>query len=97
MPLEYKALLNTAHSNIILGRSIVVDAPFGAFFANENYIDDLRKRCGWEDDIKIVVICVTVEPKELRRRMIARNNERDHWKLEHWDTYIKSLEAKPVA
>lgn len=93
MPIEYKTILDIAHTNVQIGNSVILDAPFGAYFNNSNYINELRESYGWNEDIHTIVLRVHVQPEVLKVRMLERNNERDQWKFEHWDEYIASIMA----
>ena len=39
---------------------------------------------------ELIVVWVQCDEEVCRQIMIARNSDRDTWKLEHWDEYIKS-------
>ena len=41
---------------------------------------------------KLVVIWVVTKPEICHQRMVERNSERDTWKLEHWDEYVKTID-----
>ena len=91
MPLEYETILSVAHSNAIIGRSCLIDAPFGAFFSDPHYITNLRKKYEWSDDIHTIVLQVHIDNDELKRRMEARNFDRDQCKFDHWYQYLESI------
>jgi len=40
---------------------------------------------------KLTVIWVQTDVEVCRQRMIARNSDRDTWKLQNWDEYIKTV------
>ena len=40
---------------------------------------------------ELVVVWVQCDVEVCRQRMIARNSDRDTWKLENWDEYIKKI------
>ena len=90
-PLAYESVLHIALENIELGNSVVVAAAFdeeikNADFLEENeYMEAIRKLA----DIKVVH--VHVDHPTLLKRLIARNEERDRWKLANWDTYLKEV------
>lgn len=92
MPIEYKTILDIAHANVNLGNSVILDAPFGAYFSDPNYISSLRESYGWDEDIHTIVLQVHIQPDVLKVRMLERNNERDQWKFDHWDEYIASIQ-----
>lgn len=90
-PLAYESVLHIALENIELGNSVVVAAAFdeeikNTHFLEENeYMEAIRKLA----DIKVVH--VHVDHPTLLKRLIARNEERDRWKLANWDTYLKEV------
>ena len=38
-----------------------------------------------------MVIWISVTPELCRKRMFKRNSDRDKWKIEHWDEYVKTV------
>jgi len=86
LPLEYQTLLDVAGANLRLGRSVVLDAPFGAYFAMPDYLTHAAEEFGWPLS-EITVVRVRVPQEVLRERLIQRGLERDRWKLAHWDEY----------
>ena len=95
-PLAYESMLHIALENIELGNSVVVAAAFdeeikNADFLEENkYIEEIRKLA----DIKVVH--VHVDHSTLLKRLIARNEQRDSWKLANWDSYVKEVGSAKV-
>lgn len=91
MPIEYKTILDIANANVMIGNSVILDAPFGAYFNDPNYIQSIRESYNWTDTIHTIVLQVHIQPDVLKLRMIERNNERDQWKFEHWEEYVSSI------
>ena len=95
-PLAYESMLHIALENIELGNSVVVAAAFdeeikNADFLEENeYMEAIRKLA----DIKVVH--VHVDHSTLLKRLIARNEQRDSWKLANWDSYVKEVGSAKV-
>ncbi|WP_045731811.1 AAA family ATPase [Pseudarthrobacter chlorophenolicus] len=89
LPLEYATLMDVAGANLRLGRSVVIDAPFGAYFAVPDYLTGAAEEFHWPP-VEIVVVRVRVPPEILRERIGRRGLERDRWKLAHWDEYWAS-------
>lgn len=89
LPLEYATLMDVAGINLRLGRSVVLDAPFGAYFKESNYLTRMAEHFEWPPS-EIVVIRVRVPQEVLRARLTRRGLERDRWKLAHWDEYWAS-------
>ncbi|WP_248930687.1 AAA family ATPase [Paenibacillus hamazuiensis] len=93
MELEYRTLLDVANSNLELGLSVILDAPFIKYFSNKDYIVELKSRYGWEH-VHPLVLQVTVDFPVLKERLRLRGLERDAWKLAHWDEYVQSVQEK---
>ena len=55
-----------------------------------NYINNLKAKLK-EKNARLVVIWVETSIEVCRQRMIARNSDRDTWKLEHWEEYIAGV------
>ena len=86
LPLEYQTLMDVAGINLRLGRSVVLDAPFGAYFGDPDYLRRMAEKFQWPSPA-ITVIRVRVPQDLLRTRLTRRGLERDQWKLAHWDDY----------
>jgi predicted kinase len=86
LPLEYETLMDVAGANLRLGRSVVLDAPFGAYFAVPDYLTRAAEEFDWPPT-ETTVVRVQVPQDVLRGRLIQRGLERDRWKLAHWDEY----------
>ncbi|WAJ34406.1 ATP-binding protein [Arthrobacter sp. FX8] len=89
LPLEYETLMDVAGINLRLGRSVVLDAPFGAYFREPDYLRRVAEEFQWPSP-KITVIRVRVPRDVLRTRLALRGLDRDQWKLAHWDEYWAS-------
>ena len=95
-PLAYESMLHIALENIELGNSVVVAAAFdeeikNADFLEENeYMEAIRKLAN------IKVVHVHVDHSTLLKRLIARNEQRDSWKLANWDSYVKEVGSAKV-
>ena len=86
LPLEYETLMDVAGINLRLGRSVVLDAPFGAYFGERDYLSRVAEDFQWPSPA-ITVIRVRVPQDVLRTRLTLRGLERDQWKLANWDDY----------
>ena len=86
LPLEYETLMDVAGVNLRLGRSVVLDAPFGAYFDEPDYLTRAAEDFHWPPSRPRWCGC-RVPQGVLRDRLIRRGLERDQWKLAHWDEY----------
>ena len=90
-PLAYESMLHIALENIELGNSVIVAGAFEEemknpdFLEENEYMEAIRKLA----DIKVVH--VHVDHSTLLKRLIARNEQRDSWKLANWDVYVKEV------
>ena len=67
----------------------VVDLAMEAL--DYDYIHNLKAKLA-EKNATLVVVWVETSPEIVHERMIARNSDRDTWKLAHWDEYIASCD-----
>lgn len=86
---EYHGLLATARENLGLGVSTIVVGPL----SREVRAHKLADRA-WLDvahDVQLRIVWVHLPEDEARRRIAARDNANDAWKLAHWDDYRTRL------
>jgi predicted kinase len=88
---EYDTVLAVAAQNLALGLSVVIDAPFRQYTGDGDYLTRARRRLGWPE-ATVVVVHVDVPAEVHRSRLVARGNDRDRWKLDHWDEFRSELE-----
>jgi len=93
MDLEYATVLDLAADNLRLGRPVVLDAPFGRYFSQPDYLAEVTYRHKWPSDAELVVVQVRVDKDTARERVRARGCARDLSKLADWDTFWKTAEA----
>lgn len=86
MPAEYETLFAAAGTNLALGHSVVLDAPFVAYLDDPGFLSRSIARAGWPPS-RIQVIRVRASPEVVRRRLVERGSERDRVKLADWDGY----------
>jgi predicted kinase len=93
MDLEYQTLLDIANDNLQLGQSVILDAPFLAYFSDSHYIHHLKEKYNWTD-VKPLILQVTIDFAVLKERMQARELDRDIWKFDNWNTYVESIKER---
>lgn len=96
MPLEYETILRLCGDNLALGQSVVLDAPFGKYFSNADFLVEAQAKHDWADADKIVVH-VQVDGESMRQRLINRGLHRDAWKLDNWDQFWAKSQAVECA
>jgi predicted kinase len=90
LPIEYETLLRLCGDNLRVGRSVVLDAPFGRFFADREYL--VKAKAGWPET-ELVVVHVTADGPVVHDRVAQRGYPRDTWKLAHWDQFWTTVQA----
>jgi predicted kinase len=86
-PLEYSSLIATALDNLALGKWVFVVAPFGPELADSEWARQLKasvRNLGG----RLRAIWIETDAGTAYRRIAARNEPRDAWKLAHWDEFI---------
>jgi len=86
---EYRGLLATARENLALGVSVVVVGPLSREVRAHRLTD--HAWLGVDQNVTIRVVWMYLPEQEARRRIAARGNPNDAWKLAHWDDYHTRL------
>ena len=86
---EYHGLLATARENLALGVSCIVVGPLSREIKAHQLAD--RAWLGVAEDVQVHNVWVQLAEAEARRRITARGNRNDAWKLAHWDDYRQRL------
>ncbi len=87
-PNFYKALYTITEENLKLGMSVLLDVPHIKEVQTKewrNFIKRLVKRT----KAKAVIIRCLCSEKTLHSRISSRGEERDRWKLDHWNDFLK--------
>ena len=90
-PLAYESMLHIALENIELGNSVVVAAAFDEEIKNTDFLEENEYMEAIRKLANIKVVHVHVDHSTLLKRLIARNEQRDSWKLANWDAYVKEV------
>ncbi|MGJ5891987.1 AAA family ATPase [Streptomyces niveiscabiei] len=93
--LEYLTLLDLARDNLAVGRSVVLDAPFGSYFADPAFLTATVKSHSWPDGVEPVVVHVRVDSDTAQQRVRARGLARDASKLADWPAFWAKSQANP--
>jgi predicted kinase len=86
---EYAGLLATARENLALGTSCLVVGPLSREVRAHRLADRAWLRVA--RDVPVHAVWVHLQEAEARRRITARGNPNDAWKLAHWDDYRTRL------
>ena len=84
---EYETIVDLALEALEYDDIVLINAPFKEEIRNENYIQNLKNRLK-EKNASLVVVWIETTMEICKQRMIARNSDRDTWKLANWDEYI---------
>lgn len=87
--LEYEVILDFASEAIVYDSSVIINAPFGREIRDKKYIESLRNRYR-ELGAELVVIWLSCSIENSFLRMKNRNSDRDTWKLNNWEEYLKT-------
>ncbi len=91
---EYAGLLEVTRENLELGNQVMLVGPFtreimaGKFFR--------PTELGLPADTTCRIAWIDLSSAEAKRRIEARQDPRDRWKLAHWDEYLKRRVEPPV-
>ena len=87
---EYYAIVDLALEALDYDDIVLINAPFTREIRDVKYMRELKARLA-EKGAKLKVIWVDTDVEVCHQRMIARNSDRDTWKLENWDEYVAGL------
>lgn len=88
---EYVTIVNMAIDALKYDDIVLINAPFTKEIHSIEYMDSLKNRLK-AIGAKLTVIWIVTKPDVCHQRMIARNSDRDIWKLSHWDEYQASVD-----
>ena len=88
---EYECVVDLAMEALDYDDIVLINAPFTQEIRDMDYIHNLKAKLA-EKNATLVVVWVETSPEIVHERMIARNSDRDTWKLAHWDEYIASCD-----
>ena len=88
---EYECVVDLALEALEYDDIVLINAPFTREVRDVAYMDNLKEQLA-KKGATLSVIWVQTDPKIVHERMIARNSDRDTWKLTHWDEYIASCD-----
>ncbi len=95
-PQEYRTLEATAYDHLELGKVVVIDAPLRPELDNPDWVGRVRRECE-RREAGFLAVWMMVSPETARRRMAARAEPRDRWKLANWDEFLRRQPYHPPA
>lgn len=93
---EYEAIMAIALEAQDYSSHVLVNAPFSRELRDEEYLRRLRETLDGKG-ARLTVVWVHTDIEVCRQRMIARDSERDTWKLQHWEEYVAGRNFEPPA
>lgn len=90
-PLEYKTLLAIGSENLRLGNPVVLDAPFGAYFHDAEYIGEIAEEYQWGPNVYPFIVRVSSSEEVTKKRLSDRGLDRDLWKLNNWEQFWSEI------
>lgn len=88
---EYETIVALALEALNYDDIVLINAPFTREIRDTAYISRLKARLA-EKAATLVVVWVETSVEVCHQRMVARNSDRDTWKLAHWDEYISGCD-----
>ncbi len=93
-PEEYATLEAIALDHLELGKVVVVDAPLRPELQDSTWVERVRRACA-ERGAGFLAIWVIASTETARRRMAARAEPRDRWKLANWEEFLRRQPYDP--
>lgn len=91
---EYEVILDLGMEAIKYSDTVIINAPFRKEVRDQNFITDFKARLK-KVGAKLLVIWISATPELCKFRMKKRNSDRDKWKIENWNEYIKTVNFTP--
>lgn len=88
---EYEVIVDLALQALNYDNFVLINAPFNREIRDEVYINNLKEKLK-SYHAKLTVIWVVATPEIIHQRMIERNSDRDTWKLNNWNEYVKTID-----
>ena len=95
-PQEYRTLEEVAYEHLELGKVVVIDAPLRPELSDPHWTARIRRECE-RRGAGFLPVWLIVSPDTARRRMTARAEPRDHWKLANWQEFLRRQPYDPPA
>ena len=86
---EYDAIMEVAFDALEYNDTVMINAPFKKEIRSLEWMANLRERLS-KLNAELCLIWVNTDIEVVHRRMVRHNSDRDTWKIEHWDEYVKT-------
>ena len=91
---EYQVILDQGLEAIKYADTVIINAPFRKEVRDKAFIEDFKRRLE-KVGAKLLVIWIFSSVELCKFRMRKRNSDRDRWKIENWDEYVKTVNFNP--
>ena len=88
---EYEVIIDLGLEAIKYADNVIINAPFTQEVRDENFVNDFNNRLA-KYSAKLLVVWISATPELCHFRMKKRSSDRDKWKIENWDEYIKGVD-----
>ena len=86
---EYEVILDLAFEALLYADLVLINAPFTKEVRDLSYIRSLEAKLK-DYNAQLDIVWVSTKPEICKQRMFERTSDRDTWKLNNWDEYIKT-------
>jgi energy-coupling factor transporter ATP-binding protein EcfA2 len=90
---EYSGLLDITRENLEIGNHVILVGPFTREILAGKFFQPTE--LGMPANTECRVAWIDLSSEEAKRRIQARNDARDHWKLANWEAYMKRRVEPP--
>jgi hypothetical protein len=90
---EYSGLLDITRENLEIGNHVILVGPFTREILAGKFFQPTQ--LGMPANTVCRVAWIDLSSAEAKRRIEARNDTRDHWKLANWEAYMKRRVEPP--
>ena len=88
---EYEVIINLGMESVKYADTVIINAPFTREVRDEKFIANFKSRLE-KVGAKLLIVWISATPELCKYRMVKRNSDRDKWKIENWDEYIKGVD-----
>jgi predicted kinase len=95
-PEEYRTLERVAYDHLEMKKLVVIDAPLRPELSDPAWVGRIRGECE-SRGAGFLAVWLIVPSDTARRRMAARAEPRDQWKLANWEEFLRRQPYDPPA
>lgn len=88
---EYEVIISLGLEAIKYSNNVIINAPFTQEVRDKKFVENFKSRLS-KFGAKLLVVWISATPELCHYRMKKRNSDRDKWKIENWDEYVKGVD-----